>query len=125
MAFTSCSSTSKNNDYATYPSSGYGNYEVQAYDSDGGATVEQNYASSGGGGAYPTTPPDYGSSYGSTGGAATSSTSTAATGQTHTVQKGETLYRIGLNYGTTVANIKAANGLNTDLIRPGDVLVVR
>lgn len=48
----------------------------------------------------------------------------AATSGTHTVVKGDTLYGIALKRKTTVAKIKAANGLNSDLIRPGQKLKI-
>ena len=129
MAFASCSTTNSDNpDYVTYPSDGdYGTYGSNS----GGGAYATNDTGVGAGGAYPTSPQnnygnDYGTDYGSTG---TTNTNTgggaASSSQTHTVQRGETLYRISRNYGTTVANIKAANGLTTDLIHPGDVLVVR
>lgn len=44
---------------------------------------------------------------------------------THTVTKGDTLYAIALKNKTTVAKIKAANGLSSDLIRPGQKLKLR
>lgn len=44
---------------------------------------------------------------------------------THTVGKGDTLYGIALKNKTTVAKIKAANGLKSDLIRPGQKLKLR
>jgi len=43
----------------------------------------------------------------------------------HTVGKGDTLYGIALKNKTTVAKIKAANGLKSDLIRPGQKLKLR
>lgn len=43
---------------------------------------------------------------------------------THTVKSGDTLYGIALRYKSTVAKIKAANGLKSDLIRPGQNLRV-
>lgn len=43
----------------------------------------------------------------------------------HTVAKGDTLYGIALKNKTTVAKIKAANGLSSDLIRPGQKLKLR
>jgi LysM domain len=54
------------------------------------------------------------------------STAKRATGSsTHTVGKGDTLYGIALKNKTTVAKIKAANGLKSDLIRPGQKLKLR
>ncbi len=44
---------------------------------------------------------------------------------THTVVKGDTLYGLALKNKTTVAKIKAANGLKSDLIRPGQKLKMR
>lgn len=43
-------------------------------------------------------------------------------GSRYTVAKGDTLYGIARKKGTTVAKIKAANGLSGDLIRPGQSL---
>ncbi len=54
--------------------------------------------------------------------AATASAGT--TGRTHIVQRGENLFRIGLRYGTTAAAIRAANGLNGNLIYVGQTLVI-
>lgn len=42
----------------------------------------------------------------------------------HTIQKGDTLYGIARSGGTTVAKLKAANGLTSDLIRPGQTLKI-
>lgn len=43
---------------------------------------------------------------------------------THTVAPGENLYRISLRYGTTTAALQAANRLETDGVRAGQVLVI-
>ncbi|MBB5037525.1 LysM peptidoglycan-binding domain-containing protein [Prosthecobacter dejongeii] len=40
------------------------------------------------------------------------------------VAKGDTLYGIAKKRGTTVAKIKAANGMSSDLIRPGQSLKI-
>lgn len=54
------------------------------------------------------------------------STAKKSTGSsTHTVVKGDTLYGLALKNKTTVAKIKAANGLKSDLIRPGQKLKMR
>lgn len=52
-------------------------------------------------------------------------TGVLAQGGTHTVQTGENLYRIALQYGLTVEQIAAANGItNPDQIYIGQVLVI-
>jgi LysM repeat protein len=44
---------------------------------------------------------------------------------THTVQSGDTLYRIGLKYQVTVAQMREANPeVQGDIIQPGDVLKI-
>lgn len=48
----------------------------------------------------------------------------SSSGSRHTVSKGDTLYGIARKKGTTVAKIKAANGLSGDLIRPGQSLKI-
>jgi LysM repeat protein len=42
----------------------------------------------------------------------------------HTVKKGDTLSGIARRYGSSVARIKSANGLKSDIIRDGRVLVI-
>jgi LysM repeat protein len=44
---------------------------------------------------------------------------------THTVARGDTLYGIAIKNKTTVAKLKAVNGLASDLIRPGQKLKLR
>lgn len=54
------------------------------------------------------------------------STAKKSTGSsTHTVVKGDTLYGLAIKNKTTVAKIKAASGLTSDLIRPGQKLKLR
>ncbi|MCS6773926.1 MAG: LysM peptidoglycan-binding domain-containing protein [Thermoflexales bacterium] len=43
-------------------------------------------------------------------------------GRTYVVQPGDTLFRVALNHGTTVSALRAANGLRSNLIYPGQVL---
>lgn len=45
--------------------------------------------------------------------------------RTHTVQPGETLYRISMNYYLTVEELKALNGLTSNTISVGQVLLLR
>lgn len=49
---------------------------------------------------------------------------TGSGSKTHTVSSGENLYRISQKNGTTVAALKSANGLTSDVIRPGQQLVI-
>ncbi len=44
--------------------------------------------------------------------------------RTHTVQAGETLYSLARRYGVTVAQLRRANGLRSDVIRTGTVLTI-
>ncbi|GGB42811.1 C40 family peptidase [Fictibacillus barbaricus] len=53
-----------------------------------------------------------------------SSSATSAKGQTHKVQKGETLYGISKKYKTTVANLQKLNGLKSTSLRVGQALKV-
>ena len=58
-------------------------------------------------------------------GTAAPAAGTTATGATaYVVQRGDNLYRISLRFGATVAAIKAANGLTSDIIRIGQVLII-
>ena len=52
----------------------------------------------------------------------TTGTAWAATG--HYVQKGDTLWILATKYGTTVEAIKKSNNLNSDLIYPGQKLII-
>ncbi|MEO0471893.1 MAG: LysM peptidoglycan-binding domain-containing protein [Bacteroidota bacterium] len=53
------------------------------------------------------------------------STSTESSNdQIHVVIKGESLYRIAKSYGTSVDDLKSANGLTSNIILPGQRLVI-
>ncbi len=53
-----------------------------------------------------------------------SSGSSSASGGSHTVMKGENLFRISLKHNTSIAAIRSANGLSGDTIHPGQVLTI-
>jgi LysM repeat protein len=53
-----------------------------------------------------------------------SSSSSSSKSKTYTVQKGDTLYSIANKKKTSVAKIKSANALKTDIIRPGQTLKI-
>ena len=54
-----------------------------------------------------------------------SSTQTVSSGsQTHTVKAGEGLWRIARTYGLSLEQLKALNGLTSNVIRVGQVLKV-
>jgi len=55
---------------------------------------------------------------------AASSSTGGDVGYEHTVEKGQTLFDIARAYGVTVAAIKKANNLDSDLIRVGQVLFI-
>jgi LysM repeat protein len=56
--------------------------------------------------------------------ASKSTTKKTSSGSRYNVVKGDTLYGIAKKKGTTVAKIKAANGISGDLIRPGQSLKI-
>lgn len=58
----------------------------------------------------------------SSGSSTSKSTPKKSTGSTYKVVSGDTLYGIAKKRGSSVAKIKAANGLKSDLIRPGQTL---
>jgi LysM repeat protein len=53
-----------------------------------------------------------------------SSSSSSSKSKTYTVQKGDTLYGIANKKKTSVAKIKSANALKTDMIKPGQTLKI-
>ena len=55
-------------------------------------------------------------------GSGTRSSSSKKSGGSYTVARGDTLYAIARKRGTSVAKIKSANRLSSDVIRPGQVL---
>src|SRR3954470_23496388 len=48
----------------------------------------------------------------------------AADGPVHVVQPGETLFRVALNYGVSMDDIRAANGFSGDTIYVGQTLII-
>jgi LysM repeat protein len=52
------------------------------------------------------------------------STASVSSGRVYTVRKGDTLSTIARRHGTTVAKLKAANGLSSDIIRVGRALKI-
>jgi LysM repeat protein len=54
----------------------------------------------------------------------TSTKKKSSSGSRYTVQKGDTLYGIARKKGSTVSRIKSANGLSSDVIRPGQSLKI-
>lgn len=65
-----------------------------------------------------------GVSGGGVSGGGTSGGGSVVNGTTYTVKSGDNLYRIALNHGTTVANLKSWNNLSSDMIYVGQNLVV-
>ena len=48
----------------------------------------------------------------------------ASSQSVHTVKKGDTLYSISRNYGTTVATLRQVNGISGSLIRIGETISI-
>ncbi|MFC1960413.1 SH3 domain-containing protein [Chloroflexota bacterium] len=68
--------------------------------------------------AYTTNP------YPPSGGSGSSGSSGSSSTRTHTVQQGETVYSIATAYGSSVAAISSANGINPNVVYAGQVLVI-
>ncbi|MEM9478597.1 MAG: LysM peptidoglycan-binding domain-containing protein [Verrucomicrobiota bacterium] len=139
LAFASCkspTSTSSNDAYGAYggqsgsddfyqtggSNSSGGEYDYvydqgnnSGYDYSGDSSSYNYESSSGSSNSY--------SSYDNNSSSSGSSYSTPSN-QYYTVQRGDTLYRISQNHGTTVAALQSANGISGTLIRPGDRLVI-
>ncbi|MBM7552230.1 cell wall hydrolase [Thalassobacillus pellis] len=47
-----------------------------------------------------------------------------ASGQTHTVKEGESLYKIGVQYGVSVVDLKEANDKENNMIMTGETLTI-
>ena len=58
------------------------------------------------------------------GGASSGSATTSTTGGTYTVRPGDTLWSIATQHGTTIAAIRQANGLGSNIIYAGQRLVL-
>lgn len=92
--------------YAQTPPAGYGaeSGDVVTYPGDTGGA------------------PAYG---GNTGGTYTPpATTPSAGGRTYSVQKGDSLYRIGKKYGVSMQEIIRSNGLSNTTIHPGQELII-
>ena len=49
---------------------------------------------------------------------------TTSTSRTYTVQSGDSLWKIATNYGVSVNALKQANGLSSDLLSIGQILII-
>ncbi len=65
-----------------------------------------------------------GSTAGATAGTTTTTTTTTTTATVYVVRAGDNLFRIGLKFGVSVAALKAANGLTSNLIYVGQQLKI-
>lgn len=59
------------------------------------------------------------------GGSVAPSQASAGCAVTHTVNYGDTLYRLAINYGTTVAKLQSINRLNSNVIYVGQTLCMK
>lgn len=102
-----------------YEMGGGDNYDTYSYESDDANTSSYNYESN----DYSSNPAPTKKTY------KPAPTKPAykpapARSSSHTVARGDTLFNLSRRYGTSVAAIQNANGLNGDLIRIGEVLTI-
>jgi len=95
----------------SYGAPSSGGYNPPAYGNPSGSVQSSNQL------------PQYGGSTNSTYNPPISGTPQVAT-VPHTIQKGDTLWGLSKQYGTTVSNIKAANGMVNDKILTGTTIQI-